>query len=67
LVANSLVLASALSERSEFVLIPEAWHTPLRQRMVLTPQAGEVAQAFYAWLQQADAQAILQQYGFNTD
>lgn len=67
LVAYSLVLASTLSERSEFVLIPEAWHTPLRQRMVLTPQAGEVAQAFYTWLQQADAQAIFQHYGFNTD
>ncbi|GEK49326.1 molybdate ABC transporter substrate-binding protein [Vreelandella venusta] len=67
LVAYSLVLAPTLSERSEFVLIPEAWHTPLRQRMVLTPQAGEVAQAFYAWLQQTDAQAIFQQYGFNTD
>ncbi|WP_083006864.1 molybdate ABC transporter substrate-binding protein [Halomonas sp. GT] len=67
LVAYSLVLASTLSERSEFVLIPETWHTPLYQRMVLTPQAGDVAQAFYAWLQQAEAQTIFQQYGFNTD
>ncbi|MGM0833254.1 MAG: molybdate ABC transporter substrate-binding protein [Pseudomonadota bacterium] len=67
LVAYSLVLAPALSERSEFVLIPETWHTPLRQRMVLTPQAGEVAQAFYAWLQEADALAIFQQYGFSTE
>ena len=47
--------------------MPETWHTPLRQRMVLTPQAGEVAHAFYEWLQQADAKAIFETYGFSTD
>ncbi|SDN79521.1 molybdate ABC transporter substrate-binding protein [Vreelandella arcis] len=67
LVAYSLVLAPTLSERSEYVLIPEAWHTPLRQRMVLTPQAGDAARAFYTWLQQSEAQAIFHQYGFSTD
>lgn len=67
LVAYSLAVAPALAERSEAVLMPETWHTPLRQRMVLTPQAGEVAQAFYKWLQQADAKAIFETYGFSTD
>jgi len=67
LVAYSLAVAPALAERSEAVLMPETWHTPLRQRMVLTPQAGEVAQAFYEWLQQADAKAIFETYGFSTD
>ncbi|KJD20003.1 molybdenum ABC transporter substrate-binding protein [Vreelandella aquamarina] len=67
LVAYSLAVAPALSGRSETVLIPETWHTPLRQRMVLTPQAGEVAHAFYEWLQQSDAKAIFEAYGFSTD
>ena len=67
LVAYSLAVAPALAERSEAVLMPETWYTPLRQRMVLTPQAGEVAQAFYEWLQQADAKAIFETYGFSTD
>ena len=67
LVAYSLAVAPALVGRSEAVLIPEAWHTPLRQRMVLMPQAGEVAHEFYAWLQQADAKEIFQTYGFSTD
>nr|WP_289123381.1 molybdate ABC transporter substrate-binding protein [uncultured Halomonas sp.] len=67
LVAYSLAVAPALAERSEAVLMPETWHTPLRQRMVLTPQAGEVAQAFYEWLQQSDAKAIFEAYGFSTD
>ncbi|WP_404375658.1 molybdate ABC transporter substrate-binding protein [Vreelandella aquamarina] len=67
LVAYSLVVAPALAERSEAVLIPETWHTPLRQRMVLTPQAGEAAHAFYEWLQQPAAKAIFETYGFSTD
>jgi molybdate transport system substrate-binding protein len=67
LVAYSLAVAPALAERSEAVLMPETWYTPLRQRMVLTPQAGEVAHAFYEWLQQEDAKAIFETYGFSTD
>ena len=47
--------------------MPETWYTPLRQRMVLTPQAGEVAHAFYEWLQQEDAKAIFETHGFSTD
>lgn len=67
LVAYSLALAPALGERSEYVLIPESWHSPLRQRMVLTNQAGEVASDFYHWLQQDEGQAILHRYGFNSE
>ncbi|MDQ7730353.1 molybdate ABC transporter substrate-binding protein [Halomonas sp. SpR8] len=67
LVAYSLALAPALSDRSEYVLIPEAWHSPLRQRMVLTNRAGEVASDFYHWLQQDEGQAILRRYGFSAE
>lgn len=65
LVAYSLALAPALSDRSEYVLIPESWHSPLRQRMVLTNQAGDIASEFYHWLQQEEGQSILRNYGFN--
>ncbi|BBI63842.1 molybdate ABC transporter substrate-binding protein [Vreelandella sulfidaeris] len=65
LVAYSLALAPSLRERSEYVLIPQSWHEPLRQRMVLTNQAGDVATAFYQWLQQDEGQAILRTYGFS--
>lgn len=67
LVAYSLALAPSLRDRSEYVLIPESWHEPLRQRMVLTNQAGEVATAFYQWLRQDEGQSILRTYGFNTE
>ncbi|MDI5921182.1 molybdate ABC transporter substrate-binding protein [Halomonas sp. LR5S13] len=64
LVAWSLALAPALAERSEHVLIPEAWHGPLVQRMALIEGAGETARAFYTWLQQPAAREILAAYGF---
>ncbi|WP_416137841.1 molybdate ABC transporter substrate-binding protein [Halomonas sp. HK25] len=64
LVAWSLALAPALAERSEHVMIPEAWHAPLVQRMALVKGAGETARAFYAWLQEEEARAILADHGF---
>ncbi|MGJ7457680.1 molybdate ABC transporter substrate-binding protein [Halomonas sp. MA07-2] len=64
LVAWSLALAPQLAERSEHVLIPEAWHAPLVQRMALVQGAGETARSFYAWLQEKEAREILAQYGF---
>lgn len=64
LVAESLALAPQLAERSDYVLIPEAWHAPLVQRMALIKGAGDGARAFYAWLQGAEAREILARYGF---
>ncbi|MGQ4879793.1 molybdate ABC transporter substrate-binding protein [Billgrantia sp. LNSP4103-1] len=64
LVAWSLALAPQLAERSDHVLIPEAWHEPLVQRMALVKGAGDGARAFYAWLQGEEARDILARYGF---
>ncbi|PWV74130.1 molybdate ABC transporter substrate-binding protein [Halomonas sp. A11-A] len=64
LVAWSLALAPAMAERSDHVLIPEAWHAPLVQRMALVKGAGETARAFYAWLQEEEGRRILADYGF---
>lgn len=64
IVAYSLALAPQLAGRGDFALIPDDWHQPLRQRMVLLNGAGEVAEAFYAYLQAPAAREILQRYGF---
>lgn len=64
IVAYSLALAPQLAGRGDFALIPDDWHQPLRQRMVLLNGAGEVAEAFYAYLQAPAARDILQRYGF---
>jgi len=64
IVAYSLALSPALTERGSFALIPEDWHAPLRQRMVLLREAGPVAGQFYDYVQQETSRAILDNYGF---
>lgn len=64
IIAYSLALAPALAAQGNHDLIPEEWHTPLRQRMVLLNGAGPVAEAFFAYLQTPSARAIMQRYGF---
>ena len=64
IIAYSLAQAPALSKLGEFALIPYAWHEPLKQRMVLIRGAGGTAQAFYRYMQQPAARAIMKQYGF---
>jgi len=64
IVAYSLVLSPTLGTGITYALIPADWHTPLRQRMVLTTSAGPVAEAFYAYLQTPKALAVLKRFGF---
>lgn len=64
LIAYSLALAPALRARGKHVLVPEADHPPLRQRMVRLKQTGPVAERFYRYLQAPEARAILERYGF---
>ena len=64
IVAQSLALAPEVAKTGRFALIPEAWHQPLRQRMVLVKGAPPAARAFYDHLSTPAAQAILVRYGF---
>ena len=64
IIAYSLALAPQVSRLGTYALIPETWHAPLRQRMVLMKRAGIEAQAFYAFLQQPAARRILTRFGF---
>lgn len=65
IVAGSLVRAPALAQRGRHALIPAEYHAPLVQRMVLLRKAGATARAFYAYVQQAEARAVLESYGFS--
>jgi len=60
----SLATVPAVSALGTFALLPETWHDPLRQRMVLLRGADEVARRFYAFLQGDAARSILRRYGF---
>ena len=64
IIPQSLALAPEVSALGAFALLPEAAHPPIRQRMVLLKRAGETARAFYDFVQQPEARAILQRYGF---
>ncbi|HEX7074070.1 MAG TPA: molybdate ABC transporter substrate-binding protein [Hyphomicrobiaceae bacterium] len=64
IIAYSLAVSPHLSQLGTFALIPEQWHTPLRNRMVLLKTAGPVAERFYAYLQEEQARRVFRKYGF---
>lgn len=63
-IAYSLALAPAMKNLGSFALIPEKWHLPLKQRMVLVKGAPPAARAFYEYLSTPSAQEIMVRYGF---
>lgn len=64
IIAYSLALTPKLAALSSYDLIPQEWHTPLRQSMALVKNAGPVAEQFFTYLRTADARSVLAQYGF---
>ena len=64
IIAYSLALAPAVAKLGAFELIPESWHQPLRQRMVLLKGAPPAARDFYDYLFTPAAQEIMVRYGF---
>lgn len=64
IIAYSLASAPAVARLGRFALIPESWHEPLRQRMVLLKGADEATRAFYRYMQRPAARAIMKRYGF---
>jgi molybdate transport system substrate-binding protein len=64
LIAYSLALSPKVSALGAYALVPEEWHSPLLQRMVLLKDAGPVAERFYAYVQQPAARAVFRRYGF---
>ena len=64
IVAYSLARLPELSNVAEYDLIPQEWHSPLHQRMVLIKGAGPEAKRFYHFLQQPEARAVFRKHGF---
>lgn len=64
IIAYSLALAPQVARLGDFALIPESWHKPLAQRMVVLRHAPPAARAFYEYLSKPEAQAIMVKYGF---
>jgi molybdate transport system substrate-binding protein len=64
IIAYSLVLSPRMARRGRYALIPEALHSPLRQRVVLLKNAGLAAERLYDFLRTVPAKSILERYGF---
>lgn len=64
IVPLALARAPDLAAKGAFATLPESWHLPLKQRMVLIRGAGETARQFYAFMQTPAANAILRRHGF---
>jgi molybdate transport system substrate-binding protein len=64
IIARSLALAPVVARLGQFAVISDAWHRPLRQRMVLLRGAPRAARDFYHHLGTPAAQALLQRHGF---
>jgi len=64
IIALSLALAPAVASTGRFALIPQAWHQPLKQRMVLIKDAPPAARAFHDYIATPAAQAVMKRYGF---
>jgi len=64
IVALSLALAPTAIGGSDHAPIPESWHAPMGQRMVLMKDAGRTAERFYDYLRGAAARKLLERFGF---
>lgn len=64
IIAQSLALSPAIQKLGSFDLIPDTWHQPLRQRMVVLKNAPAAAQQFANFLLTPAAQTVWVRYGF---
>jgi molybdate transport system substrate-binding protein len=64
IIAYSLALSPKIGAIADYALIPDDWHEPLRQRMVLLKGAGDTAGRFYAFVASPSGRNILKRYGF---
>jgi len=64
IIAYSLALAPAVARLGNFALIPDSWHEPLRQRMVLIKGADETTRALSRYMRQPATRAIMKRCGF---
>lgn len=64
IIAQSLARSPAIGKLGTFDLIPEDWHQPLMQRMVLMKDAPPAIKSFFDYLSQPPAQAVMSRFGF---
>lgn len=53
-----------IKNRGKFYLIPEAWHQPIQQYLILLKGADKSTRAFYRYLLSDKAKNIIRRYGY---
>jgi molybdate transport system substrate-binding protein len=62
--ALSLATAPVIKSQTNYVLIPDQLHKPLKQKMVLIKNHAPSAMDFYQYLQEPKSKQIMTRYGF---
>ena len=67
IIPASFAQLSNVQKKGKFFLIPEAWHDPLQQYLVLLNGANSLEVRFYDYLQELNAQLTVQEYGYTVN
>jgi len=64
LIPYSQALVPSVGKRGTYVLVPQEWHSPIRQSMVLLRRGEAAGRRFFDFLQTAAARNLFTKYGF---
>ena len=65
IIPASFTHLTGLRESGMFFIIPESWHQPLQQRLVLLEGATNMEKQFFNYMQNQSSQLIIKKYGYN--
>ncbi len=64
IIPASFTYLPVFQNKGKFFLIPEQWHQPLQQHLVLLEGANSIEKQFFEYMQEAKARRIVQKYGY---
>lgn len=67
IVPQSFAVLPDIRDKGNFFLIPENWHEPIIEYLVLLQDAGPQSRSFYQYLLSGKPKPILEKYGYSTD
>ena len=65
IIPASFTHLTALQDKGKFFIMPESWHQPLQQRLVLLEGAKNMDKQFFNYMQSQKSQSIIKRYGYN--
>ena len=66
IIPSSFARLPNIIKKGKFYLIPESWHEPIQQVIVLFNGANESTRQFYHYLLSDEATIIIRKYGYET-